>query len=64
MKYHHLHYINWRYEAKRIVLTNDQIVEKLKEIKAHRSKVNSKTKRIDYDETTFNYDQNGDHFSI
>ena len=64
MKYHHLHYINWRYEAKRIVLTNDQIVEKLKEIKAHRSKVNSKTKRGDYTEKTFNYDQKGDHFSI
>ena len=64
MKYHHLHYINWRYEAKRIVLTNDQIVEKLKDIKANRSKVNSKTKRIDYDETTFNYDQKGDHFNI
>lgn len=64
MIYHHINYINWRNEAKRIVLTNDQIVEKLKDIKENRRKVSSKTKRIDFTDDTYNYDQKGDHFSI
>lgn len=64
MIYNHINYINWRYEAKRIVLTSDQIVEKLKEIMANRSRVNSKTKRADYTDDTFNYEQKGDHFNI
>ena len=64
MIYNHINYINWRYEAKRIVLTNDQIVEKLKEIMAHRTRVNSKTKRLDYTDDTFNYEQKSDRFNI
>lgn len=64
MIYQKIQYINWKNEAKIIVLPNDEMVAKVKEIKATRSLAKSKTKRAEFDEKHYGLDRQGDYLSL
>lgn len=64
MIYKKIHYINWKAEAKIIVLTDDEMVEKLKEVQSTREKAKSNTKRIEFDEKHYGLDKKGDYVSL
>lgn len=57
-------YISWKNEATRILLTNDAMRAKLKEVKANRTPVKSNTKRSDFTETTYKVDTYGDYAEL
>lgn len=64
MIYHKIEYINWKYEATKILLTAEQMKLKLSEVFSSRTKVKYKTKRIDFTEETYYIDRKGDYVSI
>lgn len=64
MIYHKIEYINWKYEATKILLTAEQMKLKLSEVFSSRTKVKYKTKRIDFTEETYYIDRKGDYASL
>ena len=64
MIYKKINYINWKEEATKIVLQNDEMIEKLKIIQATRKRATTKTKRAEFDELTYGLDRKGDYVSL
>lgn len=62
--YKKINYISWKEEAVKISLQNDEMVELLKNIKATRKKATTRTKRADFTEETFGFDQHGDYAEL
>ena len=59
-----INYISWKDEAIKISLQNDEMVALLKTIKATRKRAPTRTKRADFDESTYGYDQHGDYAEL
>ena len=64
MIYRNINYISWKNEALQIKLQNDEMIEKLKTVKATRERVSMKTKRALFTEFTYNYEQHGDYIEL
>lgn len=64
MFYKKLNYISWKNEAKRILLNNDEMRAKLKEVMSTRNVVESNTKRADFTEDTYKADIHGDYAEL
>lgn len=64
MFYKKLNYISWKNEAKRILLNNDEMRAKLKEVMSTRNVVESNTKRADFTEETYKADIHGDYAEL
>ena len=64
MVYKKINYISWKQEAKRIVLSNDDMLAKLREIKANRQIAKSNTKRIDFTDQTYKAEIHGDYAEL
>lgn len=64
MIYRKVNYINWKYEAKHIMLSNDDMKEKLNTVRATRKETNFNTKRSEFTETTYKTDIHGDYAEL
>ena len=64
MIYKKIHYINWKTEAQIVVLSNDAMVEKLKVVQSTRTKAESNTKRVEFDNNHYGIDRKGDYISL
>lgn len=65
MKLNNLKYIHWKTEAKRIVLSNDDMKAKLKEVMATRHEAKTNTRIIDYiNEDTYKAGVYGDYAEL
>ena len=64
MIYKKINYINWKEEATIKVLQNDEMIEKLLNVKASRKLAPTKTKRADFDELSYGLDKKGDYVSL
>lgn len=65
MYYRKMNYISWKEEGKRILLSNDEMAAKLKEVMATRSKAKTNTKRSEYmNEDTYKADIYGDYAEL
>lgn len=65
MFYKKINYISWRNEAKRIVLTNDEMVAMIKGIRSTRTVAKSNTKRSDFiNGDTYKLDKKGNYVSL
>ena len=56
--------INWRKEAIKIKLQNDEMIELIKNTKATRERATTKTKRAEFDELHYGLDQHGDYCEL
>ena len=56
--------INWRKEAIKIRLQNDEMVELIKNTKATRKLATTKTKRAEFDELHYGLDKHGDYCEL
>ena len=59
-----INYVNWSKEAKAIKLTQQEMKDKLKEVKKYRTKAKSHTKREDFTEYTYGICMHGDYAEI
>jgi len=64
MIYNKIKYISWKNEAKRILLSNDDMRVKLKEVMATRTKAKTNTKRSDFTEETYKTEIYGDYAEL
>ena len=64
MIFHKIQYINWKYEAKKIILTAEEMKIKLAETFGSRIKANTKTKRSEYTESTYGLETHGDYVEL
>ena len=53
--------INWKKEAIKISLQNDEMVELIKNTRATRKLATTKTKRAEFDELHYGLDKHGDY---
>ena len=56
--------INWRKEAIKISLQNDEMVELIKNTRATRKLATTKTKRAEFDELHYGLDKHGDYCEL
>ena len=56
--------INWRKEATKIKLQNDEMIELIKNTKATRELARTKTKRAEFDELHYGLDKHGDYCEL
>lgn len=64
MIFHKIHYINWKYEARKVRLTASEMKEKLAEVMSTRTKTETKTKRAEYTEHTYGLQKHGDYCEL
>lgn len=64
MVYRKINYISWKNEAKRVLLNNDDMRKKLKEVMATRVKAKTNTKRADFTEGTYKTEIYGDYAEL
>lgn len=62
--YKKIHYINWKKEAIKISLQNDEMLELVKNTRATRKRASTKTKRAEFDELHYGLDQHGDYSEL
>lgn len=62
--YNKIKYIYWAKEATKIVLNADDMKKKIEEVAANRAKIESKTKRADFTNDTYNIDKHGDYYEL
>lgn len=56
--------INWRKEATKIKLQNEEMIELIKNTRATRELARTKTKRADFDELHYGLDKHGDYCEL
>lgn len=59
-----INYISWKTEAKRILLSNDDMRDKLKQVMSTRIKAKTNTKRADFTEETYKAEIYGDYAEL
>lgn len=64
MMYTRLTSINWRQEAIKISLQNDEMIELIKNTKATRELAPTKTNRADFDELHYGLQKHGDYYEL
>lgn len=64
MFYKKVKYISWKNEAKHILLSNDDMRAKIKEVKANRTPVQYNTRREDFTESTYKISVYGDYAEL
>lgn len=65
MIYSKIEYISWKNEAKKIILSNDEMINKIKEIRENKTLAKTNTKRSEYmDGTKYKIDRKGDYVCI
>lgn len=57
-------YIYWSKEAKKVTLPNEDLITKIKHVKAERRPAASKTLRKDFNEKTYAIDRHGDYYEL